>query len=101
MLRACTVACSSALAQSANTKTLLTPIVSRVAAESRTKAPQTLATKYETLFKASFMDSLLQLEETNIFDRYTLYAERKNKTARKVAKKHRKKKGKTVNMRRN
>lgn len=65
-----------------------------------TKTTRTLAEKYEILYQSPDIKEILSLSENDSIIKNILYAERKNKTNRKVAKKHRKKKGKTVNLRR-
>lgn len=100
MLRGFAVQLGSSLATGAAAKDALRPIVSYSMPAQRKQTAKSLASQYELLYQASYLKEILKVDHTESILKHILYAERKNKTARKVAKKHRKKKGKTVNLRR-
>jgi len=100
MLRAFAVQLGASVINGTATKEALRPVVSYSMPSVRMETAKSLASQYELLYQAPNLKALLKMDHTESILKYILNAEKKNKTNRKVAKKHRKKKGKTVNLRR-
>lgn len=63
-------------------------------------AENSLITKFDLFYQSESLKELVKFDNPDMLIKEILNCEKKNKTTRKVAKKHRKKKGKTVNLRR-
>lgn len=101
MLRAITTQLGASVARVAVAKEVVRPSFQYASPSTTTGGAKTLAEKYELLYQSPALRDILKANESSSLVNNILYAEKRNKTTRKVAKKHRKKKGKTVNLRRN
>lgn len=100
MLKAFSTSLTGALAQSSKSSRALNTLMSQPTIFKQSQPKKSIASQYELVYQSPLFKPLKELSQLNNMTENILYAERKNKTARKVAKKHRKKKGKIVNMRR-
>ena len=100
MLRALSVQLGAVASNAAIAKEVARPSMTFASTATPLASGKSLIAKYELLYKSEQLEALLKVNESDSIINQILYCERKNKTARKVAKKHRKKKGKIVNLRR-
>lgn len=100
MLRAFSAQLGAAATRAVIAKEVARPSLTYASTAAPLTSGKSLIAKYELIYQSEQLSALLKVESADSLINEILNCERKNKTARKVAKKHRKKKGKTVNLRR-